>query len=115
MNYKTKINNISFKVAPLTNYRVTKGGKKILTGDMGYYMMIKIDIDPIPEINSGDAVISYGMPFAYIKDKDKALLHSYSNVHYKDFQLDNCHAIEIFRVARLMGEGSSQINTIKTK
>lgn len=99
--YNLKVHGISMATNIVSNYRTTKGGKRILYDSPCYMMKLSVYIEPIDDLIIGSTYQSRGMLFRY---NGNGVLISVETIHHDDFIINTLEGIDIFLVGGYKGE-----------
>lgn len=100
MGYTTIIKNVEISVAIIDCYRITKGGKRILTRDPAYSLHLKLEVLPISQLRNGDVVIVSKRVFMYSINDNKATLINGKHINTDSLQFNTNQPIDLTPIGR---------------
>lgn len=103
-----RIKNFLIKVKPFTEYRTTKRGKKIITGKIGYDLVLYITTDKCEGLRIGDIVTINGILCKHIGGEADSSFVNVCKLETNTLCIDTKDCVKIVHLASCVGEGKDK-------
>jgi len=100
------IKHFYLNVEPHASFRTTKGGKRILKGEITMRMNAYITTDKLQVLKSGDDVGINGIVFKHIIKYEQSVFRNMNNYEKKQLVIDTTKPLQIIFLGRMLGESS---------
>lgn len=105
-----KVNVLSFymNIMPHVPFRVTKGGKKIITGEITNMLTCYIKTELCTKLKNGDyVIISNGIPFRHMIKDDISVFVNVNTYEKKQLVFDASEPLQVLYAGRMFGKASN--------
>lgn len=115
--FKVKVISADISIRAEIQYRTTKGGKKVIIGEIGYLLGATIITEPVKELCSGDFVtVDRGTLFRYNNIGDQGMFINVNHFVTEPFRIDTSRNITCcFAGRRFASEQSTRFEGIFDK